>query len=219
MAKPPDQLKVAGIILAAGQSTRLGRPKQLLDICGKTAIRRVTEAALAAPLDSVIVVLGNAAAEIERELTGLDVLTVLNPDFAEGQSTSMRAGLRAIPDDTDAALFLLGDQPAMTPEIISAVVDSYRESGPSIVQARYRGVTGHPVLFDRSLFAELDHVTGDRGARQVLAGHPEPIQFADLDQDAPLDIDTEADYERVQQQFRAETSRPACRSGEAPYSP
>lgn len=205
MAKPPDQLKVAGIILAAGQSTRLGRPKHLLDICGKTAIRRITEAALAAPLDSVIVVLGNAAAEIERELTGLDVLTVLNPDFAEGQSTSMRAGLRAIPDDTDAALFLLGDQPAMSPKTIELVFDTYRISGAPIVQARYRGVTGHPVLFDRSLFSALESVTGDRGARQVIARHSELVEYADLDQDAPMDIDTEADYERVLAQFCSST--------------
>jgi molybdenum cofactor cytidylyltransferase len=201
VAKPPESSKVAAIILAAGQSTRLGRPKQLLDICGKTVIRRVAEAALAAPLESVIVVLGTSAVEIERELSDLDVLTVLNPDFAEGQSTSTRAGLRAASDDTGAALFLLGDQPAMSPEIICVVVDVYMESGASIVQARYRGVTGHPVLFDRSLFGELESVTGDRGAREVIARHSELVQFADMDQDAPLDIDTEADYERVLEQF------------------
>ena len=198
---------VAGIILAAGQSTRLGRPKQLLDICGMSAIRRVAEAAVASPLDATIVVVGNAAAEIERELTSLDVLIVPNPNYAEGQSTSMRAGLRALPDGVDAALFLLGDQPAMTPEIIMAVVDSYRDFGRSIVQARYRGVPGHPVLFDRSLFSALDSVTGDRGARHVIARQPERVQFAELDQDAPLDIDTEADYERVLVQFSARQAK------------
>jgi len=205
VATPPETSKVAGVILAAGQSTRFGRPKQLLDICGKTAIRWVAEAAVTAPLDLVIIVVGNAANDIERELTGLDVLTELNPDFADGQSTSMRAGLRALPDDVDAALFLLGDQPTMTPEIIAEVIDTYRESGASMVQARYRGVTGHPVLFDRSMFNALDSVTGDRGARQVIARRPELVRYAEIDQDALIDIDTEADYQRVLRQFRTRT--------------
>jgi len=81
------------------------------------------------------------------------------------------------------------------------VIGTYRESEASIVQARYRGVTGHPVLFNRSLFTELDSVTGDQGARRVIARHPELARFADLDQNAPLDIDTEADYERFLRQF------------------
>jgi molybdenum cofactor cytidylyltransferase len=205
VAKPPEDRRVAGIILAAGQSTRLGRPKQLLDICGRSVIRRVAEAALPSGLDPVIVVVGNAGMEIERELAGLDVQTVLNPDFAAGQSTSMRVGLHALSDDIDAVLFLLGDQPTITPSIISAVIGAYRRSGAGIVQARYRGAAGHPVVFDRSLFDALDAVTGDRGARQVIARHPELVQFADMDRDAPLDIDTEADYERVLAQFRAAT--------------
>jgi len=200
VATPPERPKVAGIILAAGQSTRLGRPKQLLDICGKTVIRRITESAVISPLDVTIVVVGNAATEVQRELAGLDVTTVINLEFSSGQSTSLRAGLRALPDDIDAALFLLGDQPAFTPSIIGAVVGAYMESGAAIVQTRYRGATGHPVLFDRSLLTELDAVEGDRGARRVLSRHPDLIQFADLDQDAPLDIDTEADYERVLRQ-------------------
>lgn len=201
MATPPERPKVAGIILAAGQSTRLGRPKQLLDICGKTVIRRITESAVISPLDVTIVVVGNAATEVQRELAGLDVTTVINLEFSSGQSTSLRAGLRALPNDIDAALFLLGDQPTVTPSIIGTVIGTYRESEASIVQARYRGVTGHPVLFNRSLFTELDSVTGDQGARRVIARHPELARFADLDQNAPLDIDTEADYERFLRQF------------------
>ena len=153
------------------------------------------------PLDVIIVVIGNAATEVQRELAGLDVATVINLEFSSGQSTSLRAGLRALPNDIDAALFLLGDQPTVTPSIIGTVIGTYRESEASIVQARYRGVTGHPVLFNRSLFTELDSVTGDQGARRVIARHPELARFADLDQNAPLDIDTEADYERFLRQF------------------
>jgi molybdenum cofactor cytidylyltransferase len=205
VASPPEQPRIAGVILAAGQSARLGRPKQLLDICGKTAIRRVVEAALASDLDSVIVVLGNAADDIERELVGLDVRTVLNPEFASGQSASMRAGLAALPGTIDAALILLGDQPAISPEVIGDISRAYRDTGAAIVQARYRGATGHPVLFDRAMFDALNEVTGDRGARQVIARRPELVRFVDLDQDALLDIDTEADYQRVLARFRAAT--------------
>jgi molybdenum cofactor cytidylyltransferase len=201
VANPPERPRIAGIILAAGRSKRLGRPKQLLDICGKSTIHRVVEAALASELDSVIVVLGNAAAEIERELAGPDIRTVLNPDFASGQSTSMRAGLAALPGEIDAAMFLLGDQPAMSPGIIDTILRIYWDSRAATVQARYRGATGHPVLFDRSMFDALNDVTGDQGARQVIARRPDLIRFVDMNQDAPLDIDTEADYERVLIQF------------------
>ena len=201
MANPPEPASVHGIILAAGQSKRLGRPKQLLDICGESVIRRVAKTALRAQLASVLVVTGNAGDQIERELEPLDVQIVPNPDFATGQASSLRAGLKALPPTTDAAMFLLGDQPGISSSVIDALITTYERARPTIVQARYRGQPGHPVLFNRSLVAELSEVSGDQGARDVIRRHIADVAYVELDLEVPLDIDTEADYQAVLRHF------------------
>lgn len=207
MAITPDRAQVHGVILAAGQSKRLGRPKQLLDIGGRPVIRCVAEVAVRARLESVIVVLGSAADEAERALAGLDLQIVGNPDFATGQASSLRAGLRAVPATADAILFILGDQPTISSDVIDLVRAMYGADRSPIVQARYRGRPGHPVLFDRSLFAELADISGDQGARGVLRRHSADITYAEIDQDAPLDIDTEADYQTVLRRVREDQAK------------
>ena len=198
MANRPDAPgRVAGIILAAGQSKRLGRPKQLLDICGQSVIRRVTHRAARSRLGSVLVVLGHAYADVLRELEGLDVQIIQNPDFATGQASSLRAGMNAVPATSDAVVFLLGDQPTLASSVIDELIDTYEASGSAIVQARYRDRPGHPVLFAHALFEELTDITGDQGARDVIRRHATDARYVDIDEDAPPDIDTEADYERV----------------------
>jgi molybdenum cofactor cytidylyltransferase len=202
VATIPDRKAISGIILAAGQSKRLGHPKQLLDICGQSVIRRVTQTAAQSQLTSVLVVLGHAFTEIERELDGLDVRVVHNPDFATGQATSLRVGLNELSAESDAVLFLLGDQPTLASSVIDALIDTCQASGAAIVQARYRDRPGHPVLFARPLFAELTAITGDQGARDVIRHHAAEVQYVDIDGDAPTDIDTEADYQLVLHQCR-----------------
>jgi molybdenum cofactor cytidylyltransferase len=125
--------------------------------------------------------------------------TVVNPDYATGQASSMRTGLAAASPSAQAALLLLGDQPAMRPADIRAVMDAYRSGAGPIVQGSYRGEPGHPVLFDRSVWPDLLAVEGDRGARDVIKAHPDWVTRVDLDADLPPDLDTMDDYERMKQ--------------------
>ncbi len=190
---------IAGVVLAAGTSSRLaGRLKQLLPLGGRPITQHVIDAALAAGLDDVVVVLGHKAEEVRA---GLELRpparAVVNPDYASGQSSSLRTGLRALGDDIGAALILLGDQPAIRLEAIRTVMRVYERTGGPVVRASYSGQAGHPVLFDRSVWAELEKLEGDRGARDLLAGDRDWVVDADLSGEPPSDLDSWDDYQRI----------------------
>jgi molybdenum cofactor cytidylyltransferase len=189
---------IAAIILAAGSASRMGRPKQLLDWGGQPLVRVVAQHALAAQLDRVLVVVGAAGDTVAAALADLPVELVENPAYAEGQSTSLRAGIAALTPDVGAALVLLGDQPFVSPEIMMRIVEEWRASGTAIVAPVYRGQRGNPVLFARAVFSELLAIEGDQGARAILAADPARVQKVLFDDDQPLaDIDTPADYARL----------------------
>ena len=189
---------ISGIVLAAGTSSRLGQPKQLMELGGRPVLQHVLEAASAAGLDELVVVLGYRAEDVTAALTlPASSRTVVNPDYATGQASSMRKGLAAVSPSSVAAVLLLGDQPAMRPDDIRAVADAYRSGAGPIVQGSYRGVPGHPVLFDRSVWPDLLAVEGDRGARDVIKAHPDWVTRVDLDSDVPPDLDTMEDYARM----------------------
>jgi molybdenum cofactor cytidylyltransferase len=189
---------IAGIILAAGSASRMGRPKQLLDWGGRPLVRAVAEHALAARLDRVLVVVGAASDAVATTLADLPVELIENPAYAEGQSTSLRAGIAALTPDVGAALVLLGDQPFVSPAIITRIVEDWRASGAVIVAPVYRGQRGNPVLFAQRVFDELLAIEGDRGARAILAADPARVRMVTFDDDRPLaDIDTPDDYQRL----------------------
>jgi molybdenum cofactor cytidylyltransferase len=189
---------ISGIILAAGTSSRLGRPKQLLPLAGKPLLQHAVDAAHQAGLDEVVVVLGHEAGEVAATLSLPEgARTVFNPNYVEGQSSSLRAGLQAVSTEARGAVVLLGDQPGITPEAIRAVVRSFEEAGGPVVQAAYGGRPGHPVLFDRRIWPEVETVEGDVGARDILSGHPEWVTTVDVGGEPPSDIDTWGDYRRV----------------------
>lgn len=193
--------RVAGIVLAAGASRRLGQPKQLLPLGGRPVIAHTLAAARRSMLDTLVLVVGAHAGEV-LDAIDTDGLTIVhNPDYAEGQSTSVLAGLRALPDDADAALFLLGDQPLVQSEVIDALVQERLASGASIVQPLYQDGPGNPVLIGRELFAELESLSGDTGARPLLQSHREAIARVAVKAARPLDIDTQEDYARLQRAF------------------
>ncbi len=196
-----DHERVFGMVLAAGESRRLGQPKQLLDLAGRPLVTHIVEHALAAPLDGVVVVIGSHASEIELALRGVPVYRVFNPHFAQGQGSSLAAGIRAMPSTVDAVVVVLGDVPGVTPESIGAVVARWRETHAPAVVTRYGGQQAHPVLFDRSVFFELASLEGDVGGRDILRSLGDLVEVIDLPGAAPPDVDTEEDWERLQREW------------------
>ncbi len=195
------EFKVLGIVLAGGMSSRLGQPKQLLELGGRPVLQYVLDAAARAGLEELVVVLGHAAPQVSAAIhLPPTARSVLNPDFATGQSSSLKVGLRAASPEAQAALILLGDQPRIEAATIRSIVEAYRRTGALVVQARYRGIPGHPVLLDRGVWAQVEAVEGDRGARDLLASHPEWMHRVDVDTELPADIDTWEDYERLKAQ-------------------
>ncbi len=193
---------VAGIILAAGMSTRLGRPKQLLPLGGQTVLWWTARHALDSCLSSVLVVIGSEADRVRDALGSLPVRLVENPAYGTGQASSLRAGIAALPDEIGAAVMLLGDQPELDPAAIDAVIARWRETGAPVVMAAYRDRHAHPVLLARELFPELVKIGGDQGARAVIRRHQEHVATARIDGNAPADIDDEAAYRRLLARWR-----------------
>lgn len=189
---------ISGIVLAAGKSVRMGQFKLLLEVQGKSLIRHVVEHALRSRLDEVVVVVGNDSARIRAEIERYPVRIVDNPSFAEGQSTSLKAGMREIRPDADAVIVLMGDQPFVGPEIIDAIIERYREESCLIVAPEYNGQEGSPVLFHRSLFSELRAASGDKGGRDIVRSRRENVHVVKFDSAlAGRDIDTWQEYQEA----------------------
>ena len=190
---------IVGIVIAAGRSARLGRPKQLLPLGGKPLLAHAVGAALASVLDEVILVVGHEAAAIEQVLApGIGetrTRVVVNPRYADGQASSIVTGIAAAPPETEAALVLLGDQPGVKTATIDRILVAYREHRPPIVAPVYGGTIGNPILFRHDLFAELGRLTGDEGARGLVRRRAgEVVRVETGLPSPPQDVDTEADY-------------------------
>jgi molybdenum cofactor cytidylyltransferase len=189
---------IAAVVLAAGTSSRMGRQKLLLPMGeGRPLVRLSVERVLAGGLDDVVVVLGRDADRVAGALSGLAIRPVVNPRYAEGQSTSLRAGLDAIMPGTEAVVVALGDQPLPDPGLIGRMVAAFRETRRPVVVPRYRDGRGNPVLFAAALFDELRAVTGDQGGRGVIAAEPGRVAEVAVDAPMPADVDTWADYESL----------------------
>lgn len=196
--------RIAGIVLAAGSSTRLGRPKQLLGYQGRPFVRAVTETALAAGLAPVTVVTGDHAGAVAAAVAGLPVGLVHNPDWREGQASSIRAAIAAVPDTVGGAVFLLADQPHLPAALIAALIAAHARDLPSCVAPDVDGLRTSPTLFDRSAFPLLFALRGDTGGRSVIASIPPCVDGGLSVRRVPwsdprilLDVDTEEDYQRL----------------------
>lgn len=204
-SSPGVTFRFGAVILAAGASTRMGTPKQLLPLDGLPLLLRAVDAALASPAWPVVVVLGANAEQIRPVLARRPVLIAENSAWAEGMAASIRAGvttLRQFSLALDAALIALCDQPAFSTEVIAQLVAAYRASGRRIVAARYAGRNGAPALFSREHFPTLTALTGEEGARALLNGDAASVAAIDLPSLAQ-DLDTPADYESVRQPAQA----------------
>lgn len=204
-----DSRRVSAILLAAGLAKRMGRNKLLLPLGDGTVIRKTARALCDSKASEVILVTGAAEEATREALRGLDLRFAHNPRYAEGQSTSMIAGLRAAAETADAYLFALGDQPLLTPRVVDDMISLHASRPDALVVApRFAGRRGNPALFSAALREELLRTSGDEGGRRIIrrleAESPEKLVFLDLpDGDMFLDIDTERDYERMRRKFPA----------------
>jgi len=190
-----SRLKFGAVILAAGASTRMGAPKQLIEIERKPLLVRAVEAALGSPAWPVVVVLGANAEKIRPSLARLPVLVTENSAWAEGMAASIRAGIMTLQQFSrrlDAALIALCDQPAFSTDTIEQLLAAHRRTGRSIVAAHYAGRHGAPALFLREHFQTLVGLTGEEGARALLNDNPDRIASVDLPNLA-IDLDTPQD--------------------------
>ena len=195
--------RVAALILAAGRSSRMGVENKLLaDVDGRAIVRRVAETALQSTARPVRVVVGHRAAEVRAALAGLDVTFVENPDYAEGLSTSLRAGLADLPDACDGAIVMLGDMPEIAPDLVDRLIAAFAPNeGRCIVVPVAGGKRGNPVLWGRSLFAAMAEVSGDTGAKHLLGVNAEAIAEITADETVHTDIDTPAELAALRARF------------------
>jgi molybdenum cofactor cytidylyltransferase len=189
--KPQRAPFVVAVVLAAGQSSRMGSNKLLADLGGQPMIRR-SVAAMRQAADQTIVVTGRDAGQVAAALEGLPVTFVHNPDFAEGLSTSLRAGIAALPPGTDAAVIALGDMPLVSPDAVRRLIAAYSPAEHrSLCVPVFGGERGNPVLWGRQHFDALKSLTGDKGARALFDQYTDEIVEVAMPDDAVLkDADT-----------------------------
>jgi len=190
---------VAIVVLAAGGSTRMGQPKQLLEHRGMSLIRHAATVALASSCRPVCVVLGDQAERLEQEISDLPVVVVRNDAWDTGMASSIRAGVQAVLEANpraDAVVVMLCDQPLVTAALLDALVEEWRTTGRSLVASDYGAEQGVPALFAHAWFGDLVRLTGDVGARTILRAHAGEVGLVPFP-DAAIDVDSPADYERL----------------------
>jgi molybdenum cofactor cytidylyltransferase len=195
---------IAGVLLAAGTSSRMGSNKMLFELEGESLLRRAARRALAGGLSPLLVVLGHQVERAAQELEGLDCRTVINPDYEQGISSSLKAGVAAVSElMSAAAVVMLADMPFVTPEMIAGLIARYRATTAPLVISVYRSVNGEdgvaapPMLYDRALFAEIQEMAGGRCGKQVVKRHRAEAEVLEWPAAALADLDVPEDYARV----------------------
>jgi len=185
--------QIAGIILAAGGSSRFGPPKQLLDFHGKPFVRAIAEKAVSAGLDPVVVVTGSNGNDVKQAVDGCQVRVVENPEWEKGQSTSIRAGLSVLPSKCGGVVFLLSDQPQVTVEVLRSLVEYHSRDLPAVLAPYVNDKRANPVLFDRETFDDLLNLKADQGGRAIFSKFS-PAYMDWADDRLLMDVDTPEDY-------------------------
>jgi molybdenum cofactor cytidylyltransferase len=209
MSASRRESEVSAVVLAAGMSRRMGTPKQLLRLAGETILERTLRNVRASEVSEIVLVLGFAADSVEKEISidrvKMDrVKIVHNKDYQQGMGTSLRTGLAAVDARSNAALIVLADQPFVSPETLDQLIACHQESKPQIIIPTYKGFRGNPVLLDRSVFAELQSLTGDVGCRAIFGSHTEDIRkLAVEDIGILLDIDSQEEYQKLGKAYAA----------------
>lgn len=189
---------LTAVILAAGRGARMGSPKQLLPLDGRPLLQHVIDAAAAAPLSGLVLVLGHAAEQIAAAVRlPPGAVLVVNTLWEEGQASSLHAGLDTIPESVHGVLILLGDQPEVRTDAIRALAEAYEADPAPILRATYRGHASHPVVLDRSVWPGVETLRGDQGARALLAAHAGRVRLVEVGGEPPEDVDTPEDLARL----------------------
>jgi molybdenum cofactor cytidylyltransferase len=189
---------ISAMLLAAGESRRMGEFKQLLPLDGKSFVERCVDNLLASRADEVVVVTGHRAADVRRAVGNRPVSFAHNPAYRAGMSTSVTCGLHALSSAARACLIALVDQPQISSDIINRVIDAYHAARPLIVVPTYGGLNGHPVILDLHLKDEILAIDPAQGLRQVVRAHTNDILRVEVDDRAVLlDCDFPEDYKRL----------------------
>ncbi len=198
---PPvaERSRVAGVILAAGASRRMGQNKMLLRLEGESLVRRAARRALGAGLSPVVVVLGHEAEQARAELSGLPCDVALNPDFTGPTSGSLHKGLERLDAEVAAAVVMLADMVLVTEQMLAAIVAAARGSAAPLVVSRYGDVTAPPLLFRRALFDELLAWTGEGCGKPIVQRHRDEALFMDWPAMFLNDVDTPQDFQAAEE--------------------
>lgn len=189
---------IFALVLAAGESRRMGRPKAFLTVEGTTFIERIVRALSRTKVGGIMVVLGHNAAQMAKQIEHLPVEAVVNADYGLGQLSSLKAGIRALEGrDVDGILVHLVDHPFIDPALVDRMIDEFYRSGKLIVVPRHGDRRGHPVLFSKQLFAELLGAPVDQGAKPIVHAHRQDSLEIETDEAGVLiDIDTPEEYRK-----------------------
>jgi len=193
---------IVAVILSAGESSRMGRPKALLPIDGVRFIEKIAAALKSTRVGGIVAVLGHNAEEMWQKISDLPVEVIVNPDYKQGQLSSLAAAIRSIQSSqssnrVDGMLVHLVDHPYINAALVNLMIDRFYETKKLIVVPRYRGRRGHPVIFSSSLFAELLTAPVDQGAKTVVHAHrDQTLEIDTEDEGVTIDIDTPEEYQQ-----------------------
>jgi molybdenum cofactor cytidylyltransferase len=195
---PRSDSATAAVVLAAGSSSRMGAPKQLLRLDDRPLLQHVLDNVRNSKVRDIVVVLGASAEAVQHEIDLRDVRVVVNENYQQGMGTSLKAGISAVAPDADSALIVLADQPFVRATTLNALIAEHRRSKAKIVIPAFRGFRGNPVLLDRSVFPEVLKLAGDIGCRAIFGDHPKGIVRLPVDDiGILLDIDRRDDLEAL----------------------
>ena len=186
---------LSAILLAAGESKRMGEPKQLMPLGKHTLLEQAIDNLLGSPVNETIVVVGHKAEEITKAIATKPVKVTFNPNYRQGMSTSIVAGLILVDPASRAVMLALGDQPLVESRTIKELIDAFNSHDKDIAVPTHRGKRGHPIIFDIKYKAELLELEGDIGGREIIKNHPDDVLEVAVDSASVIsDIDTQDDY-------------------------
>jgi molybdenum cofactor cytidylyltransferase len=187
---------ISAILLAAGQSKRMGELKQLMPFGQSTIVEQAVDNLLSSAVDEVIVVVGYKARDVTRAIAAKPIKLVINPDYEQGMSTSIIAGLKSVHSRTQGVMLALGDQPLVNSQIINRLIEEFYNHDKGIVVPTYQGRRGHPIIFAIKYKEQLLELSGDMGGRQIIENHPDDVLEVAVDSESIVaDFDTTDDYQ------------------------